>query len=129
MRDSYISTGGHCLCMVLFYFSDYYFKTCIKIHYYSFVCSDKNKATCNSIYTSISGATSVSGNKLTKSAKKSNDTVNDILGRQAASPEKVVKRRSRPKIPKPDTAKNGKKAKSEKKKSKQPKEVFILHQF
>lgn len=94
--------------------------------YILFFCSDKNKSTCNSIYTSISGVTSVSGNKLVKSSKKSNETVSDILGRSAVSSEKVVKRKSKPKVSKPDAARNGKKAKTEKKKSKQSKEVFLF---
>lgn len=63
---------------------------------------------------------------MVKSSKKSNETVSDILGRSAVTSEKVVKRKSKPKVSKPDAARNGKKVKAEKKKSKQPKEVMLI---
>ncbi|KFM75592.1 Bromodomain adjacent to zinc finger domain protein 2B, partial [Stegodyphus mimosarum] len=86
--------------------------------------SEKSKVATNSISSSLSGVSTVSGNPMAKStSKKSTEAVNEQIVRFLPAPEKPpIKRKSKPKSSKPDAAKNGKKVKAEKKQVKRPKE-------
>ncbi|CAL1274242.1 unnamed protein product [Larinioides sclopetarius] len=86
----------------------------------------KNSEKCkssNNLSTPVSGISTVSGNQSTKSSsKKSSEPVTEQIARLLSTTEKP-KRKSKPKVSKPDSAKNGKSTKTEKKQTKQPKET------
>ncbi|GIY81667.1 bromodomain adjacent to zinc finger domain protein 2A [Caerostris darwini] len=85
----------------------------------------KNSEKCkssNSLSTSLSGISNISGNQsLKSSSKKSPEPVNEQIARLLSTAEKP-KRKSKPKIPKTELAKNGKNTKAERKQTKPHKE-------